>query len=336
MIGTTAALIAAGIGAAGSIGSAAIGARGAKNAAQTQANAANQAGELVRTATDDWTPYLVPAANSVSDEVNATANNAAVGVDEAAQAANGYLNPYSAAGQDALVRMSDLVDAPDFEEREFNFTQQDPSYQWRLQQGTQALERSAAGRGMLRSGAAAKAMTGYAQGMASQEYGAEFDRFRRTQDAAFNRFSTQRAQRGALLSNVAGMGLDAGSRAGSNLINSAQYGGDIRTNAAQFGGTLRYGATNQVVNNQINAANTRAGLMVGAGNATAAGQAASANAWGTGIANAGNSAAEMILLRNLINPVSPAPPPAPAAPAGGVNYGIVPPNYRLPAPTGGR
>lgn len=46
----------------------------------------------------------------------------------------------------------------------------DPGYQFRLQQGQQALERSAAARGGLFSGRAAKDLVAYGQGMGSQEF----------------------------------------------------------------------------------------------------------------------------------------------------------------------
>lgn len=56
------------------------------------------------------------------------------------------------------------------------FSPDDPSYQWRFQQGQQATERSLAARGLLNSGNAAIELQQYGQGAASQEYGAQFDR----------------------------------------------------------------------------------------------------------------------------------------------------------------
>lgn len=53
---------------------------------------------------------------------------------------------------------------------------QDPSYQFRLQEGINALDRSAAARGRLQSGAQAKAVTRYGQDLASQEYQNAFSR----------------------------------------------------------------------------------------------------------------------------------------------------------------
>jgi hypothetical protein len=59
------------------------------------------------------------------------------------------------------------------------FNSSDPSYQWRFEQGQQAVERSAASKGMLGSGNILQELTSYGQGMASTEYAAQFDRMLR-------------------------------------------------------------------------------------------------------------------------------------------------------------
>ena len=46
----------------------------------------------------------------------------------------------------------------------------DPGYQWRLDQGNKAVERSAAAGGMLQSGKTLKGLQRWSQGLASQEY----------------------------------------------------------------------------------------------------------------------------------------------------------------------
>lgn len=53
---------------------------------------------------------------------------------------------------------------------------QDPSYQFRLEQGQKALESSAAGKGTLRTGGTLKDLLGYGQNFASQEYGNIYNR----------------------------------------------------------------------------------------------------------------------------------------------------------------
>lgn len=51
-----------------------------------------------------------------------------------------------------------------------------PGYQFRRQQGTDAIDNAAAARGMLRSGGRAKALERFGQGIGSEEYGNEFNR----------------------------------------------------------------------------------------------------------------------------------------------------------------
>jgi hypothetical protein len=57
-----------------------------------------------------------------------------------------------------------------------NFLQMDPGYQFRFREGLRALDRQAAARAGLQSGAALKAAQGYGQDLASQEYGAAYNR----------------------------------------------------------------------------------------------------------------------------------------------------------------
>lgn len=53
---------------------------------------------------------------------------------------------------------------------------QDPSYQFRLDQGNQAINRGAAAKGMLGSGNVLAELAKFGQGMASEEYGNQFNR----------------------------------------------------------------------------------------------------------------------------------------------------------------
>lgn len=81
--------------------------------------------------------------------------------------AQSQFQPYSQAGQAALQNMQ----APNMEA-----LQNDPGYQFRLQQGQQAVDRSLAARGLGQSGAALKAAQEYGQGLAAQEYQDFFNR----------------------------------------------------------------------------------------------------------------------------------------------------------------
>ena len=104
----------------------------------------------------------------------------------AAQAQGGassgqYSNPYEQ-------RLAALVNNPDAIENT-------NAYKFRFNQGQQALERSAAAKGMLNSGNTLAELARYGQGMASDEYGKEFERL--------NSATGQRNQYNLGLMNVA-------------------------------------------------------------------------------------------------------------------------------------
>jgi hypothetical protein len=66
--------------------------------------------------------------------------------------------------------------APRFNAPDSVTMQNDPGYKFRLGEGTQALEQSAAARGVLNSGNTLRGLNDYAQNFASQEYGNVFNR----------------------------------------------------------------------------------------------------------------------------------------------------------------
>ena len=93
---------------------------------------------------------------------------------------------------------------------------QDDGYQFRLQQGQNALNRSAASKGSSLSGGTLKALNDYNQGAASQEYQNAYNRYNTDQTNTYNR-----------LSSLAGLGqtsVNNTSQAGQNYANqSGQY-----------------------------------------------------------------------------------------------------------------
>ena len=124
--------------------------------------------------------------------------------------------------------------------------QADPGYAFRLNEGLKAVDRQAAARGGLISGAALKASQRYGQDMASQEY-----------TNAFNRYQTERnAQLNPLLS-LAGLG-----QVSTNALTGAagQYGqaageyGTQAANARASGYVGQANALNQALGGVGNAA----------------------------------------------------------------------------------
>lgn len=115
----------------------------------------------------------------------------------------------------------------------------DPGYGWRLQQGAQnVMNQAAAGSGSL-SGPALKALMEYNQGMASQEYGAAFDRFQTQQGNIFQR-----------LTSLAQLGQNAAAGVGAQGVATA---GNIGANIV--------GAGNAAAAGQVGAANAWAGAL---------------------------------------------------------------------------
>jgi hypothetical protein len=88
--------------------------------------------------------------------------------------------PFYQAGVNAL---PELVQASKYTPFSMAQFQADPGYGFRLSEGQKALERSAAARGGLISGGAAKAATRYGQEMASNEYTNAFNRYQQERQA---------------------------------------------------------------------------------------------------------------------------------------------------------
>lgn len=197
-------------------------------------------------------------------------------------------DPYLQAGNTALSQLQGgLAPGGQFTQ---NFAPSDlamdPSYKWRLQQGTQNLNASAAARGMLGSGQNLKDITDYGQGAASQEYG-----------NAYNRYRTNREDLYSKLSGLTQMGQNTATGVGTAGMNMAgQMGQNTMTGAANSSNYLTSGAAAQ-----------------------AAGSMGQANALASGIGGAGNAWMANQYM-NKFNPQAGAPTPiAAGAPAAGAD-----------------
>ena len=85
------------------------------------------------------------------------------------------LQPYRVAGKGAMGLLSKMYGL-DGQPADFSSFTESPDYQFARDQGLQGVERSAAARGGLFSGAAGKALQGYGQGLASQQFSDYFNR----------------------------------------------------------------------------------------------------------------------------------------------------------------
>jgi len=130
----------------------------------------------------------------------------------------------------------------DFSMQDF---QQDPGYAFRIAEGMKALDRTAASRGGLLSGATLRGATRYGQDMASQEY-----------QNAFNRYQTNRANQLNPLQSLMGSGQTAANQVGAAGQNYANQAGDAYMGAGNARASGYVGSANAWSNALGNVANT--------------------------------------------------------------------------------
>lgn len=141
---------------------------------------------------------------------------------DATSKATGYLEPWRTAGIDALGKIQEKIDTGpgDFEAS--------PGYQFRLDEGTKALERAASAKGNVLGGATQKAITRYAQNYATDDY----DNFLRRYYESFTP-----------LDKLSGNGMSAAERMGGyEMTGSGQEIAARTTGTGAQTNAMRYGA----------------------------------------------------------------------------------------------
>jgi hypothetical protein len=164
---------------------------------------------------------------------NAQANAAQAGIDAQERMFNRQVElqePFRKAGEEALNKLIPL--SSNYTPFGMNQFTQDPGYGFRLSEGMKALDRTAAARGGLLSGATLKGAQRYGQDLGSQEY-----------QNAFNRYQIERNAQLNPLQSLAGVGqtatntlTGAAGQMGQNL--AAGYGNVANARASGYvGGT---------------------------------------------------------------------------------------------------
>lgn len=212
--------------AAATVGSALLGSSASRSAAKTQAAAADRATELQREQferqvelQEPWRRSGIAAQNQlltllgINPNPPSRAGGAFGAMTDAAQGlTGGGLNVDTSSPQFGKY-------AKAFSET--NFTA-DPGYAFRLSEGMKALERSAAARGGLLSGATLKGTQRFGQDLASQEYQNAFNRYYAERNAALNP-----------LQSLAGLGQTSTQALGSAGQTYAGNVGNLMGQAAQ-------------------------------------------------------------------------------------------------------
>jgi hypothetical protein len=216
------------------IGSAVLGAASSRRAAKTQARAAESAAD---------------AQLQASREANALQQR----MYEEGVARQ---QPYYEAGTNALAQMRGLTNAMPaaFQFRPEQLTT-DPGYGFRLSEGLKALERSAAARGNLLSGGTGKALVGYGQEAASQEYGNAFNRglteynvLRQREADQYNRLAGMAGVGGTTAQQINAAGQNFAGQSGQNLLAGGQAAAQGMLGAAGARASGYLGATSTLNN----------------------------------------------------------------------------------------
>lgn len=178
-------------------------------------------------------------ANKGADAMEDAIEQAIILQREQAERARKEFTPYADAGRESLTQyQQNIGKQPDYQNVLANLAS-DPGYQFRMQQGQERLENSAAARGNLLSGATLKDLMGYSQGMASQEgqaaYNRQFNAFNNTQNQLANLLQTGM--------NASGQIVGSGQATTNNLANLAMAQGQNTANlwntrAEAIGGVL--------------------------------------------------------------------------------------------------
>lgn len=253
----TPAIIAALIGGAASLGSAALSARASKKAAAAQVTSEKENRALAeRTAATNVTDFdtAMDAALARLGEGNTVATG---GYD----AATGYQTPYNEAGTRSLTEYMNALglNGAEGSAGALSRFQTSPGYQWQMDQGVAARDRSANARGNLYSGGQLRSLTEYGQGLANQEW-----QLRLSQLAGLGQMGQQS---GNMLSQLAvNRGTTAGNYAGAQA--DVLLGNAANKASTRWGGATMAGNANSNI-----------------GSAQAAGITNAASSWNAGLTN---------------------------------------------------
>jgi hypothetical protein len=143
-----------------------------------------------------------------------------------------------------------------------------PGYQFREQQGEQAVNRGAAARGGLLSGATQKALTEFGQGLASTEFQNAWQRAQTAYQAAFDRYNQNRTTKYNMLSTQAGRGQNAANTMAGAATNAGNNISQIQQNTGNaLSGLYMQNGNNQadMWGNMANQVNQLAGNVYTAG-----------------------------------------------------------------------
>jgi hypothetical protein len=127
----------------------------------------------------------------------------------------------------------------------------DPGYQFRLKEGMQGLERSAAARGGLLSGGTLKGIQRYGQDMASQEYTNAFNRYQAERTGTLNPFQSMAGQGQSTANTLTNLGMNYANQAGEAYMGAGNARASGYVGQANAIGGAIGNISNQYYQNQL-------------------------------------------------------------------------------------
>ena len=190
------------------------------------------------------------AANSAANTQASASNRAADLQNQQYQQNVAMQKPFYDVGVNALPALVKASNYTPFGMQQF---QADPGYAFRLSEGQQALDRSAAARGGLISGGALKAAQRYGQDMGSQEYTNAFNRYQTERNATLNPLQSLTGMAQTTAQQVGQAGQTMATNVGNDLTSSAAarasgYVGGANALTSGLGTYLNYRQGNNMVN----------------------------------------------------------------------------------------
>lgn len=201
-----------------------MGSQASKSAAKTQANAAREATDAQERMFERQVELQEPFREAGLSGQNRLLELLGIGGNRAA----GDYGRYASA---------------EFTPKQFS-EYQDPGYAFRMSEGIKALDRSAASRGNLMSGAQLKGINQYGQDLASQEYQNAFNRYQTTRTNTLNPFASLSGVAQSASNTMGTAAGNFGTQMGANIIGAG--------NAAAAGQVGAANAINQGVGQGIN------------------------------------------------------------------------------------
>lgn len=169
------------------------------------------------------------------------ANRAAQMQQQEAQRSRIALSPWTGAGESAINKITKLLglgeltnrgsndgkiyvdgaNAQALQDEALNAFQTSPGYQWRKTEGINALDRSAAAKGLMLSGAQVKGVQAFGDGLASEEYDNYFNRLQTTAGMGQSAASSANSTSAGLTANAGSLIAQGGAARGSGYAQGA-------------------------------------------------------------------------------------------------------------------